>query len=169
MWPMYWLLLIPMVIVEYYVARSYLSIGLTKIFWPIATANIFSVLIGIPIVWGFLALIEFVLFPQFLEPVANILSPLQLMLNVTLGAAWIAPYAKHLFWSVPVAAMFLLIPFYFVSVWIESFILVRVFKISNEAAPVKKACWRANLVSYLLLFLICLGMLIWSFYEYYYK
>lgn len=164
MWPMYWLLLIPIVLIESFVYKCFSSArGLRKIFWPTITANIISTLFGIPVVWGVLVLIEFIFLPKFLEPVAKILSPQELILNITLGAAWIAPYAKSLFWAIPVAAMFLLIPFYFISIWIEGFVLTKLFKISTEVTLVEKSCWKANLASHLFLFLFCLGILVLSY------
>lgn len=171
MWPIYWLLLIPIILIESHVYKWCLTErGSPKIFWPSATANFLSILLGIPIAWGLLALIEFIFLPEFfLEPIAQILNPLELILSVTLGAAWITPYAKSLFWTVPAAAMFLLIPFFFVSIWMEGFILTKVFKISPETSFVKKACRRANLASHLLLFLFCLCILFWSCLEYFYK
>ncbi len=167
-WPIYLLLLIPIIFIESRITKRYLqNVAIGKILWPITIANIFSTLIGIPVTWGLLALIEFIWLPKFFEPIVNILTPLEVMLNVTAGAAWIAPYSKSLFWTIPVAAMFLLIPFYFVSVWIESLFLTKIFKISFHKILVKKSCWRANLASYLLLFIFFLGILLWSFYDYF--
>lgn len=168
-WPMYWLLLIPVILIEWYVSKRYLlAVASRKIFWATTTANIVSTLIGIPITWSLLAFIQMAI-PGGGGIFPNLPVVLKMILSVTLQAPWLLPYERALFLMIPASMMFLLIPFFFVSVWIESLILIKVFKISSDARLVKKTCWAANLASYLLLFLFCLGVLIWSCYEHFYK
>lgn len=171
-WPMYWILLIPIILIESWYSKRFLrSVPFKKIFWPITVANLFSTLIGIPIVYGLLLLIQLLVpgagsdYLQFPEPNA-----LQYILSVTVQAPWLMPYESYesyLFWRIPVAILFLLIPFYFASAWIESFILTKFFNVYPDRALMKKITWKANLMSYLFLFLLSLGILSYSIYEHF--
>lgn len=163
-WPMYWILLLPVIFIESWIfKRSLPTIPFHKIFWPTTVANLASTLIGIPITWGLLVLIELFIAPGAFP---NLSHTWKLILGVTIQAPWVLPYGQAI-WMIPVAAMFLLIPFYFVSAWIESFILTKFFNISPDRTLIKRISWKANLGSYLFLFLFCLGFLAYSIYLYF--
>ena len=113
-------------------------------------SNIFSTIIGVPITWFLMAIagggIGFVS-----DPV------LGKIISVTLKAAWLSPAAEaDLNWMVPIAWLFLLIPFFFVSWWSESYI-VRKLLMFKDKKEVSTACRNANIITYSLLALWPLG------------
>lgn len=166
-WPMYWILLIPIILIETgYAKRCLPAIPFKKIFWPTTVANIISTLIGIPIVYGVFLLMQMYVIPGG-TGVYGLSDIRSVILSVTVQAPWLLPYEKNLFWMMPVAIMFLLIPFYFASAWIESFILTKFFNIYFDRALMKRISWKANQMSYLFLFLFCLGALSYNTFEHF--
>lgn len=83
-----------------------------------------------------------------------------------LSAAWLGPDEKNLYWMIPVAALGLLVPTYFVSVWIEAFIVDHMVSVPDEgpsdltSARVRRAVRKANLISYTVL---TAGTVAWLF------
>ena len=90
-------------------------------------------------------------------------SPFFQILTFPLGIAWLGPLETEDSWLIPVAAALLLIPSFFVSVWLEGLICYRFWPNSDRAA-VRRGVFRANLASYILLFLLACG---WAGFEFY--
>lgn len=166
-WPMYWLLLIPIILIESCVSKHYLhATPFHKILWPITKANLISTFFGIPITWVLLYLLEKTLIlltkdthPPFFYKLPEFW---QRIIGIPMQAPWILPYNLDSFWIIPLTAIFLLIPFYFASAWIESVYLSKNLKISSDPILIKKISWKANLASYIFLFLACLAILAWD-------
>lgn len=144
--PMYLLLMIPAILIEWFVMKRCLpTISFGKIFWPVTVANLASTLIGIPIT---LALIQMATAGGLIT-LPSLTEIWNLTVNI-LKAPW------HLYKNgEALTLIFHLIPtllsmiiFYFISVLIEELVLTKFFKITADQAQIKKICWKMNLVSY---------------------
>ncbi|HEX4537528.1 MAG TPA: hypothetical protein VH140_11305, partial [Candidatus Acidoferrum sp.] len=95
-------------------------------------------------------------------------SPIQKIASVTLEAAWLVPYSEHdLYWKVPTAAMVLMIPAFFVSIFLERCVL-HFFWHSEPSPERKRFVWRANIYSYALLILFGLIWLLYAIVDHHY-
>lgn len=159
MWPVFWLVLLPVIGIEYVVLRRRLT-GFTskRLLLAASVSNIVSTFIGIPLTWGCLVGIQFL---GMSVPLMQLDQYWLRILNVTLGAAWLAPYESHLYWMMPTASIVLLVPFFFASYWIEAAVTVNILKDKDNKPAIKKAVWTGNIYSYTLLFLIALGYLVY--------
>lgn len=144
--PMYLLLMIPAILIEWYVMKRCLpTISLSKIFWPVTVANLVSTLVGTPIT---LAIIEMATAGGLIK-----LPNLSQIWNITVSIVK-APWQLYengealtlIFHLIP--TLLSMIIFYFISVWIESLVLTKFFKISPNKKLINKICWKMNLVSY---------------------
>jgi hypothetical protein len=117
-WPAAWLLLLPIVVAEAYCARRLLRVDWRQALLVSAQANVLSTLVGMPLAWIAMVLLEF----GVLVPLANVVpipdgrTVWTEALALTVGAAWVGPDAP---WHVPFAAAVLCLPFYATSVEIE--------------------------------------------------
>jgi hypothetical protein len=144
-------LLIPVILIEVFVAQRRLTGMPRRSLWLGATgANIVSTFIGWPIAWIILVVLQIVTGGG---TVHGLNSPLGVVLSVTLQAPWLIPYESDLYWMVPIAMGVLLVPFYFVSVYSERYILYWLWKKENRA-NIRSFSWVSNLCSYLFLLLI---------------
>lgn len=112
--------LFPIAWIESLVYRSSLDLPRKDAFWGAFSANLWSTLLGIPIVW----------LPLVIAQMAmgggrawGMETPAQRLDAVTLQAAWLIPYQDHLAWMIPTASLVLLLPFYFGSVVVEHWVL----------------------------------------------
>ena len=153
------LVIVPVVFLEAYV----LSRSLQLQFWPssrVSTiANIVSSLVGIPLAWGLMLLLEFAATSG--GTAYGLDTAPKKILAVTVQAAWLVPYENELHWMIPAAAIVLLIPTFFISVLIE-WGIVRAMLHEYMKQPIRLAVWRANLASYGLLLILCLIWLLCS-------
>jgi len=151
--------IVPVIFLEAYV----LSRSLQLQFWPSsrvsAVANLASSLVGMPLAWGLMLLLEFVATSG--GTAYGLETAPKKILAVTVQAAWLVPYEDDLYWMVPAAATVLLIPTFFISVLIE-WGIARVMLREQVKQPVRPAVWRANLVSYGFLLILCLIWLLCS-------
>jgi len=150
-------LLLPIVWIESWLCRK--SLGLTP--WVAvksnAVANLASTLLGVPAAWFLAFAFEFFI----VETIPHIPafqhwhSPLARVLGIVFGPAWLAPDEKNLYWMIPVATAVLLIPTFFLSVWIEAFVVRRMLGVPEEDSigysRIRVAIRNANLVTYGLL------------------
>lgn len=143
--------LIPIILIEAYILLKKLPITKKDAYLCASLSNITSTLIGIPITWGILVL------AQMLTGGDGEIYPFDTLLgkfvSVTWQAPWLLPIDEAISWMVPVAAMVLLVPFFFVSWWLEYFISARYLKKYNriERSSVKRAVLIGNLITYTLL------------------
>jgi hypothetical protein len=141
-WPMMGAALIPIILIEWWSMRKSLpSLAPKRLFYATTLSNLFSTLVGIPLAWIFM--VGFI----FLGYRINVTIETTPILNVTLGAAWLAPTGEQLSWMIPVALLVLLIPFFWASYWLEAFVTKRFFK-QEDRRLIKKAVFKANLFSY---------------------
>lgn len=140
-------LLLPIIFLEAIVLRSYLKIGGFYAFKNSALSNTASTIFGIPLAWLSLLLIQLLFGGSRAYGQDTIV---QRVFSVTFQAPWLIPYENEFYWMMPCAVGFLMIPFFFVSWYIEGRI------VQNQLPDyLKIKAYRAtlysNLVSYLFL------------------
>ena len=143
-WPISWLLLLPIVIVEALVAQALLDLEPRQSLVVAAKANVASTLIGIPLTWLLLLLVELLLSKGLAYGLGT---PTDKLLAFTLQAPWLIPYEGSLHWLVPAAAIVLCVPFFIVSVFTERAVVRRLLPQASPSA-VTHWSWRANLITY---------------------
>ena len=166
-WPLMICALIPVIIVEALLIRRWVPLSYRDAFIGTTKANLLSTMAGFPLAWLAMFAVEIVI----LFPVAtaadklhwNLNSPLFQVVSFLIGIAWLGVADKDAYWLVPLAAALLLIPSFYVSVWLERFICVRAWP-GSETAIVRRGVYKANLASYGLLFIMGCG---WAFAELY--
>ena len=154
MWPAAWLLLLVIVPVEGYFARRILSLDWRAALGLSLRANLVSTLVGIPLTWFVLLLVEFGTgYAVYLLKVdeASVPSVVQRAVAITVLAPWLGPGDWLSAWIVPAAAAYLCIPFFFASVLIENRVALRRLG-PLEAPRVRKWSWYANGFSYSIIF-----------------
>ncbi len=158
-WPWAFFLILPIVAIEIWASRR--SPGtLPARARSICVANIISTIAGWPLAWWIMVFIQMNVIPGG-GGVYGLSTPLGAIASVTLQAAWLIPYEQDLYWMIPAAGAFLMIPFFLMSVLIED--LVHRFGLSDfSSTDRRKLTWISNLWSYG--FLISL-FLIWLAYS----
>jgi hypothetical protein len=143
------IMLVPVIMLEIVVLRRRLSAPLSLTARMVTVSNLVSTLVGVPLTWVALVVLQGVtgaggpVGPPF-ETLAG------KMLAVTWQAPWMMPYESDMYWMVPVAAMVLLIPFFFAS-WLIEYQLSRLFMRDIDREVLKRGVLAANLASYALL------------------
>jgi hypothetical protein len=158
-WPAMFWALIPVIVIEALLIRRWLSLSYSGAFKGTAIANIISTLIGVPLAWFVMFALELGINGSHGAVKTN--SPVLDALHFIAGIAWLTPNEKNIYWEVPTALALLLIPTFFISVWIERFICRKWWKDLNTTS-VKRAVFKANLASYAVLFAIACGFLIYN-------
>jgi hypothetical protein len=128
--PPAWLALLPIILIEAgYGARRY-QLPFRRAFLAQATANCLSTLIGIPLTWMVLVLIQFLTVPS------------------GTGPAWLMPEPSA--WSIAAAIGVLTVVFYLMSVATEGFVVARFFREVPRPA-IRRWMVQANGITYTLL------------------
>lgn len=167
-WPLMIGALIPVIIVEALLIRRWLQLSCRDAFIGVTKANLLSTLAGFPLAWLAMFAIEMaVMLPlglaadkwhwHFFD------SPFFQVVGFVIGMAWVGPADDGGFWIVPLAAALLLIPSFYISVWLESKICRRTWP-DIDSAVVRRGVFRANLASYVVLFILACG---WAGIEFY--
>jgi hypothetical protein len=143
-WPASWILFIPVVALEAWIARKIVGLTVKRSVLASACANAVSTLVGIPLVWALLVVIELT-FSKGGQGF-GIDTFWRRAYAVTVQAPWLIPYESELHWMIPLAAVVLLVPFFFASVFIERVVFRRVCSSSPELA--RRWSWMANVASY---------------------
>jgi hypothetical protein len=167
-WPLMLGALIPVIIVEALLIRRWIPLSYRDAFIGVTKANLLSTLAGFPLAWLAMFAVEMgIMLPlglaadkwhwHFLD------SPFFQIVGFPLSVAWLGPAGDEAYWLVPLAAALLLIPSFYVSVWLERFICRRAWP-SSDAAAVRLGVYRANLASYVVLFILACG---WAGIEFY--
>jgi hypothetical protein len=129
-------------------------------------ANLFSTLIGIPLAWLIMLLLEFIVaYPAAIaaDHWHWLNSPVFGVLLFPVVIAWLGPDEQNLYWLVPIASALLLVPSFFVSVWLERWAYNKSWANLNlEIVKVRNAVFKANLVSNAVLFVVACGWLTYN-------
>ena len=152
------LALVPVVLLETFVLGRVLKRRAASLVKSAAIANVVSTIVGIPLTWLALVILEMVTGG---DTEHGFTTPLQKFLAVTWQAPWLLPYEGELYWMLPAASLFLLVPFFFASYFIEAPIVAR-FQREVPNTQVRNAVLRANMASYIGLAAFNVAWLIWS-------
>lgn len=177
------LALLPVIFLEAYIVGGHLRLKIKRVLAPVAIANVVSTFIGIPVIWFLLFFVEIV--------TGGILGSIgadgpiwRNLFSVSLGAPRIAPGGDNEKWLIFGAMLFLLIPYYLASWWVEYLVvrrklcqkmyqesvadqaeedpLIKNLEIEAFASDVSKAVRNANLASYALLAVVVIIVFIAS-------
>jgi WG containing repeat len=142
-WPSAWLLLLAIIPIEAAVAIRVLKVGWKKSLVIVTIANLVSTIVGIPVTWFLMLLPEFVGAGRAF----GLHSIINRVLSVSLQSAWLVPYESDLSWMVPAAAAVLCVPFFFMSVVVES-LCARRFVSKESRSAVWRWSWIGNGITY---------------------
>ena len=150
-WPLMAMALVPIVLVEVAVMRRSIAVPYRTAFLNVGLANVASTLVGVPLAWAVMVVIELAVtvpadgigFPSSLPPAAAAAAFL-------VQVAWLSPDPHYLYWMIPAAATILLVPCFFASVPIERWVLAWRWQ-TVDRAQVRAAVLWANVWSYALL------------------
>lgn len=147
-WPVQWLALIPIVLLECEISRRQLQFSFRRMFWPIAKANLISTLVGVPVAWlvMLLPLMVVGLGYSMLPAGTNIPSSVELLV-FPFTAAWVGGSSP---WEVYVALVILTVPFCAISIFLEEGVLRKSFP-DQDHSVIRSVTVRANVWSYVLL------------------
>jgi hypothetical protein len=141
-----WFAFIPVALIE-----AVIAVWMLRWRFPFAAkwaflANAFSMLLGIPIAWFLVVLVQAFAGGGGWGDGS--------IIGVVRGPAWFGPgYLHDLRWAVPLGLIVLCVPFFFMSWWVEyAFLYAFVGKFDKDAkTPIWRYAWKANLASYALL------------------
>jgi hypothetical protein len=145
-WPLFWASFVPVVLIEAEVARRQLGIGRKEAVILSAKANALSTMVGVPIVWLGLVLVEFAV----VTALPGGMSPRNFFALFPLMAAWLGPVedVRIIF----AAFVVLAIPFCAASIYLEYQVARRQLPHLDRAATYRWAR-TANIYSYTALIL----------------
>lgn len=141
--------LLPIIAVEAIWLKYRLALSAGVALKATAIANLASTLVGIPITWFALVILQMSTGGGGAHGIG--------LRAVTWQAPWLIPYEKDLPWMIPCAALFLNIPFFIASVFIEARVVRRFIP------PAKRLLLEvsiANAISYALLTGFWIGALL---------
>jgi len=146
-WPGAWASFVPIVAIELFVARRTLGLGAARALRVSLAANAVSTLVGIPLTW-----LVAVVFEMSGAAIVSGFDPPELprWLEAALFpmyAAWLPPAPEEGWWLVALAAAFLCVPFFLVSVWVEAKVASRLLPEVPPAA-IERFSRIANAVTY---------------------
>ena len=150
-------LLLPIICIEAWLCRRWLGLATWPAIKSNAVANLASTVLGVPTAWVLAFAFEFLVlgiisdipsFQRWNSPIAHVI-------GVLLGSAWLVPDEKSAYWMIPLATITLLVPAFFASVTIETFVMRRMLGVSEDdtraQSRLQVAVRNANLVTYGLL------------------
>jgi hypothetical protein len=147
MWPLSWLAFPIIVVLEAVVAKHVLALSKKDSFLLALSANAWSTLIGIPLTWAALVVVEMlaILAVSLLGATMPAPGPIGRVIAAPFFAAWLPPLGgAERRWWVYGAAAFLCLPFFFASVHIET-------KVASRWVPevdARRWAQRANALTY---------------------
>jgi len=142
--------LVSIVAVETAVAHRFSRRSISQTARAVGLANIVSTFVGIPLAWAAMLTLNIL---STGGGVHGFDSPFTAFQSVVLQASWLVPYEEHLAWLIPAATLVLLVPYFVVSVFLERFVLRKMWKDAGQAMT-SKAAWSMNAASYGLLALL---------------
>ncbi len=139
--------LAPVIAAEVVVARRMLRLDTVRAAAAVIPANLASTVLGFPLVWLALLVLQM--------PVAGgcargLASPFSRAWAVNLRVPWLVPHGHDLNWAIPAASIYLLIPAFFASVFVERWICSAIWRDVSKPR-LRRYAWRAHFVSYAVL------------------
>lgn len=150
--------LIPIILVEASVLARRLDTSAASLLKSAAIANVTSTVVGLPLAWVALVALQLV---SGGGSSRGLDTPAMKLLAVTWQSPWLIPYERDLYWMLPAASLVLLVPFFFTSYLVEAPIVTRL-EGTYPRAKVRVAVLSANIRSYMLLAVFCVGWLVWA-------
>ena len=147
-----WGLLLLIVPLEAYLAKRILSISHRRSYKLSIAANAASTVLGVPITWLILVVVEMAASHEA-KTFNEILFKANGIQQLLMTLPWLYPFEGSLYWMIPSAAIILLIPFYFVSVWSE-YVAAKLLFRDIDRKLLKKWAWISNSASYALMIII---------------
>ena len=127
------LALLPTILIETVVFRLWIRTSWKQTMPRIAIGNVVSAIVGVPASWVIMMGAECVVFLVCYCPVyAASDTALEGVATTIVSAAALGPSLVQLGWPIPMALAVLLIPCYFISVWIEYLVVKRVWKAIDQ-------------------------------------
>ncbi len=153
------ILLIPIILIEGWSSIGIINgIDRKQIWSGVIRANLFSTFIAWPVAWFLMVVLQMIAGGGAMY---GLDSPLKLILAVTIQAPWLIPYEAELYWMIPVAMFVLLFPFFFVSVFAERYILLKLWKDTSNTSIIRFS-WKSHLYSYLFLMIVVALFILYS-------
>ena len=136
--------LVPIVLIEAYSAKKILGLTIGQAIGPISASNFASMLIGFPVLWMFWLSAQ-----QLVggNDVHSLTTWWKKLYAVTVQAPWLLHSGRDLYWMVPAAAIVMLVPAYFLSVWVERLVLSWFWK-DEDKSRLTKFSFMAHVPSY---------------------
>lgn len=155
-WPWFWLLMIPIVLVEARIAERECALGRKRAFIAALSANLVTAVAGVPV--ASIAMIGLSLAWEYTcGALVNLGDVGNRVLLAILSAPWLPPHVRD--WQIYIAAAVLLIPTFFVSVYLEEWVMRR--WVAGNPGATRRWAWRAHLITYGGMLVIVLGALAW--------
>jgi hypothetical protein len=142
--------LVPVIAIEILVASKILKMAPRRATKAIVTANLASTLLGFPLLWLLLVVVQMLTGGGRAYGLGSFWTRVY---AVTVQAPWLIPYEKDLKWMIPAAAVYLLIPAFFASVFIERWIC-HLFWRDQEKDQMRRFSWAAHFASYAVLLIL---------------
>lgn len=150
--PGFGLMLLPIIALETGVIARSLRMAPRAVVWPVALSNLASTLLGIPLTWALLVLLQMVTGGGGAIGMGTIAGRI---IAVTWQAPWMMPYESDLYWMIPTALLVLLVPFFFAS-WFMEYGVSRLMLRASAGKPLFRAVRTANIASYAMLVVVVL-------------
>lgn len=132
--------LVPIVIVEALIYAKALGVTVTSAIASSTRANLITTLVGVPMTWGILLIIQMQTSSLANYKLDNLLD---ITLMITLQSVWVTDTPNNQ-WFMPASALFLLVIFCITSWKIEYWIIKKYY--TNIAThKINKSCLKANL------------------------
>lgn len=148
---------IPVIFIEFfYLSKRLKDCSFKKLFCGVLGANLISTLLGVPLTWLAAVAVQM----MFGGGMAYGLNGFgRKLYAAVVQAPWLIGYEEALFWLVP-SAFTVLMLYFFLSSWlIEYGVIYLLFYKSCDKILIRKAVFKANLISYIFLY-VC-GSLYW--------
>jgi hypothetical protein len=136
--------LVPIVLIEAYSAKRILGVSLGKAIGPVSASNFTSMVVLFPTLWMLWLSAQMLVGGDTVHGLGNWWSKLY---AVTVQAPWLQHDGRDLFWMVPVAALVMLVPAFFLSVWSERVVLQWFWK-NESKSRLTRFSFRAHIPSY---------------------
>lgn len=136
--------LVPIVLIEAYSAKRILGLTIGQAIGPISASNFTSMLVAFPMLW-----VVWLSAQQLVggDTVHSLNTWWKQLYAVTVQAPWIMHSGRDLYWMVPAAAIVMLVPAFFLSVWVEKVVLQWFWK-NEDKRRLTKFSFMAHVPSY---------------------
>ena len=165
-WPMSWLALFLIIPLEAAIGMYFTGFDGKLAAKISAQANLISTLLGIPLAWLMMVMLEVgaswvALVAPGLQAALEKSGIASSVAQVTIFSAWILPVGDAAAkWMIPCAAIFLCIPFCLISVWSEYLVARKILPAEDRSRALRWS-WLANISSYSAIVLFLLAWLLY--------